>query len=218
VLAAQFDPYIGQSRAEIKIQRDGIAAAKKGDYVAARNYFDEAIRQDPKSWSAYYYRARVDYLEHKWQQTIEDATEALRLNSSFAGSAVCRANANAKLGRYDAALAEFDHVSELGPFGKQYAEALNGAAWIRSTCADARYRNGVLALEQAAVAGRVTWDRNPNCLDTFAAANAEVGNFDAAIRVEQMALALRQSGELRKKLEQHLAAFREHQPWRENWK
>jgi tetratricopeptide (TPR) repeat protein len=218
VSATGFDPYIGQSRTEIKIQGDGVAAEEKGDYVTARKYFDEAIRQDPKSWTAYYDRATVDYREHKWQQTVEDATEALRLHSSFAASAILRADANAKLGRYDAALAEFDHVSALRIYGKQLAASLNGAAWIRATCPDARYRDGQLALRQAAVAGRITWDRNPNFLDTFAAANAEIGNFNAAIHAEEMALALRTSGQLRKDVELHMAAFREHRAWRENSK
>jgi tetratricopeptide (TPR) repeat protein len=216
--AAQFDPYVGQSRGEIKIQRDGVAAAEKGDYATARKYFDEAIRQDLKSWSAYYYRARVDYRERKWQQTIDDATAALRLNSSFAGSAVWRANANLKLGHYGAALQEYDQVIDLGRFGSQYAEALNDSAWIRSTCPDAQYRNGQLALSHAALACRVTWDRNASYLDTLAVANAEVGNFDTAIRVEEMAQSRRQSAEIRKQIEQHMAAFKERRPWRENSK
>lgn len=199
----------------IKIQHDGLAYAKKGDYASARRCFDEAIRVDPKSWSAYYSRARLDYRESKWQQTIEDASAALRFNSSFAGASISRADANGKLGRYDAAVREYDHVISLGRFGSEYAVALNDSAWIRSTCQDARYRNGQLALSQAALACRVTWDRNPKCLDTLAAANAELGNFEAAIRVEQMALALRAPAEDIKEFQQHMASFKQHRPWRD---
>jgi len=173
--ASDFDPYIGQSRGEIRIQDDGATAEMKGDYRTARKYFDQAIRQDPKSWTAYYDRATLDYREHKWQQTVDDATAALRLYSSFPRSAILRADANAKLERYDVALAEFDHVSALPIYGYQLALALNGAAWIRATCPDPRYRDGQLALRQASAAGRITWDRAPSFLDTFAAANAEIG-------------------------------------------
>jgi len=210
------DARSGRSSAAIKLQNEGQALLEKGDYANAFRKFDEAVRLDPTLWAAYYNRAVLNLREHKFQQAIDDATATLRIKSTFARAAVLRAGANAKLGNYDAAIAEFNHVIDLGRFGNGYASALNDSAWLRATCPDARYRNGRLALQQAALACRITWDRNSNCLDTLAAANAELGNFDAAIRVEQMAVALRQSTEGRKKLEQHMAAFKQHQPWREN--
>jgi tetratricopeptide (TPR) repeat protein len=210
-----FDPYIGQSRTVIESQKDAQDRARMGDYATARREFDEAIRSDPKAWSAYYSRACLDFAEHKWQQTIDDATVALRLNSSFSKSAILRADANAKLGHYDAAIREIDHVIALGRLGNARARALNESAWLRSTCPDAQYRNGQLAVSHAAMACRVTWDRNASYLDTLATANAETGNFETAIRIEETALSRRQSSAMRKHHEQHLAAFKSHQPWRE---
>ena len=69
-----------------------------------------------------------------------------------------------------------------------YAFAYNNLAWVFATAPDAVFRNGNRALELAERA--VELDREAATLDTLAAAYAEVGRFDEAIRTQLQAIAL----------------------------
>src|ERR1700739_1155472 len=104
----------GRSGAAMEIQNEGQELLQKGDLKNARPKFDEAIRIDPTMWAAFHNRAVLNLREKKFKQAIEDATAALRIKSSFTRSALTRAAANAKLGNYDAAVRELDHVVSLG--------------------------------------------------------------------------------------------------------
>jgi len=219
VAAKEIHVYAGRSSAALKLQNDGLTYEEKSDYATARKKFDEAIRLDPTMWPAYFNRATLNMKEHKFGQALEDATTALRGKSTFNESAVLRAMINIKLGDYAAACRDLDTLISLGAKGDAYAQALNGSAWLRATCPDSRFRNGQLALRHATLACRITSDRNPDFLDTLAAANAEEGNFDAAIRIEQKALTLRgtpeESKELHEHMREHMASFKQHRPWRD---
>ena len=67
-------------------------------------------------------------------------------------------------------------------------EYSNNLAWGWATAADPARRDGPKALEFAKKACELTGDQNPLCLDTLAAAYAEVGNFAQAIAVQARAV------------------------------
>jgi tetratricopeptide (TPR) repeat protein len=68
------------------------------------------------------------------------------------------------------------------------AEAHNTLAWFRATCPEAQHRDGKAAVEHAKTACRLTDWKEPNYLDTLAAAYAQLGNFDEAVKWEQKAI------------------------------
>ena len=112
---------------------------------------------------------------------------------------------------YTEALKWYRQAAEQG-----VAEAKNNTAWILATAKDPKMRNGALAirLAQQAVADRADATR----IDTLAAANAEAGRFDIAVREQQRAIELaKQEGalDLVPELESHLALYRRRQPYRE---
>jgi Zn-dependent protease len=67
--------------------------------------------------------------------------------------------------------------------------AHNNLAWLLAVCPIDALRNGPEAVEHATWACNATGWSKPNCLGTLAAAYAEVGDFDQAVRWHRRALA-----------------------------
>ena len=86
-----------------------------------------------------------------------------------------------------------------------------------ATCPDARYRDGAKAVELAQKAVELV--PRAFCLDTLAAAYAEVGKFEDAMTTQEKAIALlkKEEGETERllKLMERLNSYKAHKPWRE---
>ena len=65
---------------------------------------------------------------------------------------------------------------------------LNGLAWLLATCPDPGVRDGKRAVELAKEACKSALGKKGNELDTLAAAYAETGQFEEAVRQQEMAL------------------------------
>ena len=99
--------------------------------------------------------------------------------------------------------------------GSGDATVYNSAAWILSTSKDNSLRDGKRALELARKACELTAWQEPSFIDTLAAAHAETGAFDDAVREQQRALdfpqfSFRNGPGARKRLELYKAG----QPYR----
>jgi tetratricopeptide (TPR) repeat protein len=219
VFAAENHVYAGKNQSARDLQNRGNIEADKGHLDAALRYYNAAIKLDSTLWPAYYNRALVYMQQHKWNLAIQDADVALREKSSFARSEVLRGEANAHLRRYKDALHDYDRVISLRPDNTGHPEALNNAAWIRATCPDASYRNGRLAVHEATSACNLTFWKNPVCIDTLAAAHAETGDFDSAVRFEQKAIDIGKATRIApwdlQRIREHLSLFRRHRPLRD---
>jgi tetratricopeptide (TPR) repeat protein len=201
----------------IMLENYGEKELNKGNLELALNYFDAAIQANPRMWIAYYNRARVFERQRKWELVVRDTTTILQGPKWLMQAGALRGVANGELGRYRAALADFDKVIGFNIQDTASDRALNCRAWLRATCPDAAFRNGPAALQDAKrVAGVMPL---PAVIDTLAAAYAEVGDFDSAVGCEGLAIAaikpsMKNADEERSNLEKHLASFKQHRPWR----
>jgi tetratricopeptide (TPR) repeat protein len=206
---------VGRNKAAMKFWRDAEAQLKKGEVENARRSVDAALRSDPTFWPALYTRAGVFLRQGKPELAIQDCSEALRQHPVFFEAALLRASANAALGRYAESLKEIEHVIAIRPRTTALARALRDRAWLRATCPDPSFRNGRQAIKDATAACRImSWD-DEDMIDTLAAAYAEAGDFDSAVRYEEQALAVKGiTAEDSTRLQNHLALFKQHQPVR----
>jgi tetratricopeptide (TPR) repeat protein len=121
-------------------------------------------------------------------------------------------------GRYDLALADYNQLLSLhnvyrgGPFR---ARLLNDKAWIEATCPDARYRNAKQAIADAQDAVRISSYHSASYLDTLAAAYAESGDFDSAIKTQEKAFAAQTKTDKIVGGDERLALYKQHHPYRE---
>ncbi len=96
------------------------------------------------------------------------------------------------------------------------AHTLNTVAWFHSTAPLAASRNGRAAVQDATKACRYSKWKNPDFIDTLAAAYAETANFGDAVAYEKQAIALETNLKERKGLQEHLALFEKGRPVRED--
>jgi tetratricopeptide (TPR) repeat protein len=92
---------------------------------------------------------------------------------------------------------------------------LNELAWLLATSDDPKVRDGSNAVVFAERAVALTKRKDPEIMDTLAAAYAEAGQFEKAVTVQKEAVALMQDGEQRDDLENHLRLFSARIPYRE---
>jgi tetratricopeptide (TPR) repeat protein len=99
-----------------------------------------------------------------------------------------------------------------------HLQLLNDTSWVLSTSSDGALRNGPEAVRLATHAVDLTQGNEPALLGTLAAANAEIGQFDKAIELEQRAADLaaqKGQADLAKSLLERLAVFKSKTPIRQ---
>jgi tetratricopeptide (TPR) repeat protein len=200
---------------------------KKGDYDKARQLYDVAIARDPTAYGPYVLRALVFMRQKKWDLALQDWNTVIRLKPIFFEATMFRGDINGYLGNYSRALSDYDILLKVLPpsWQEHRAWTLNGRAWIRATCPDAALRNGKQAVADAKGACNIIHWSQSAYIDTLAAAFAETGDFDSAIKFENRAIerALRQeahkSSEERQSAiaacQQHLASYEQNRPYRD---
>ena len=122
-----------------------------------------------------------------------------------------RGDTNLNIGRHAEAIADFGRALKIRP---EEMSLLNNLAWVLATSPEDGLRDGKRAVELATKACELTKYKTPHILSTLAAAFAEDGNFETAIKWSQQAVDL-DDPEHAKQLAKELDSYREGQPWRE---
>jgi tetratricopeptide (TPR) repeat protein len=169
----------------------GLARFDKGELDRAMADFDEAIKLDPESASSYNNRGTVREARKDTEGALADYTAAIKLDPKYARAYTNRGRLREAGKDYVGALADYDEAVRLDPSNPSGHRA---RAWIWATSPDARLRDARTALTSATRACELTQYRDPACLETLAAAEAESGRFANAVKRQAQALALLPQG------------------------
>ncbi len=121
----------------------------------------------------------------EWNKAISSLSEAIRKNPKDHEAWYFRGLCWSKKGNYQNALDDYYQALDLNP---EYSYGYNALAWLLATCPDPDFRDGPKALDLAWEAVDIKADAYN--YDTLAAAQAQMGQFEEAIRNQERAINL----------------------------
>jgi tetratricopeptide (TPR) repeat protein len=176
----------------------GSAWRKLGNLDRAISEYTVGLGADPESTDAYFLRARTFRDKHEFRSALRDADRALELTRADGRPLLIRATVWAAMGRYGRALEDLEVATKMGSEVQRVAAAER--SWIRSTCPDPKIRSGQLAIADARVVLQCPGQTAPMKKEAervsallTAVANAELGDFEAAIVWQRKAIAIYES-------------------------
>jgi carboxyl-terminal processing protease len=155
------------------------------DYIGAVHDFDAAIRLLPETSNFYEQRGAAYLSLHRDEEGLDDLDQAIQFQPGNARAHYLRGLTLYQRGNYEGAKDDLAKAIQLIPTSY---DALNMMGWLLAVCPEARFRDGKQAVIYATEACAITGSKNPALLDTLAAAEAEAGKFEQAIRSENQAL------------------------------
>jgi Flp pilus assembly protein TadD len=165
----------------------GNALLDEGKYAEAGRHFSDVLSIRPNDFHAQSGLALALADEGLTNEAIEAYRAAIAINPHEAKPHYMLAGLLTRQGKFMEAIAEYQMTLQIEP---NHPLALNDLAWLLSTAPDARFRNGTEAVRRAEQACQVTGYEVPLFVGTLAAAYAEAGRFDDAVKTAQQAINL----------------------------
>jgi len=165
----------------------GTALLQTGQIQPAADALEKALELDPKHIDATNNLAFIRYQQGRRDEALAHYKRVVEINPLASEARRNLGYALLRGGRVEEALSNYEKSVELEPDNPR---GLSAFAWILATCPDDAVRNGTRAVELALRANRLTGGRQPMILRTLAATQAEIGQFEEALKTTDLALDL----------------------------
>ena len=185
----------------------------KGCHDAAIRDYTEVIRLDPNQWAILASRGNAWLDKKEYDKAITDFNSALCLSPGNTRIILDRSVAWSRKKEYANAAVDIDDAIQLEPI---IPDAYATKAWLLATCPDKKFRDGKEAVELAKKACESAGGNFPRHWETLAAAYAEAGQFDQAVKWQQMVLADKEAAKAGgQNLRKRLKLYQEQKPYRD---
>ena len=192
----------------------GLALLSQGKVDQAVAHFEKSLSIQPDSPAAHNNLGMALLSQGKVDQAVAHFEKALSIRPNSAEVHNNLGIALLSQGKVDQAIAHYREAIRLNP---NYPQAFDGLARLLAMAPNQKFRDGATAVQMAERANQLTGYRQPEMLDTLAAAYAEAGRFPEAIQASQKALDLAYSAdmiELAKDIESRMRLYQAGRPCR----
>jgi len=164
----------------------GVVLERRGDLARAAAHYERALELDPDFAEAHSNLGNLLLGRGDLAEARRRYEAALRLRPEFAEGHNNLAFVLARSGNHREALTHYRRALSLRP---ALLPAASGLAWILATSADDAVRDGAEALTWAERCAQIAGTPHAACLEAWAAAYAELGDFERAVRLQTEAVA-----------------------------
>lgn len=192
----------------------GMILAEQGQLSEAIKVMKLLLERDPENVSWRMQLGGLYLQDSRPSKAIEIFTKILAEDEGNWLARQARADTLLSIGDHREAIADFEIVVKQQP---ENDSILNNFAWVLATSPKDELRDGKRAIVLATKACEVTDYKKPHILSTLAAAYAETGDFETAIKWSKKAVELGSDDEeVDEQLNNELKSYQEKKPWREH--
>lgn len=184
--------------------------AGSGDFGEAITQLEELKETSPDDVNVALQLALFYNAEKRPRKSVEVYTQIIEEHPDNGLALEGRGDALLSIGKHGRAIADYEKALKLLP---DDPSLFNNLSWVLSTSPIDNLRDGARSVELATKACELTDYKFPHILSTLAAAYAETGDFDTAIKWSKKAVEL--GGDETEQLAKELESYREKKPWRE---
>ena len=190
----------------------GVVLYTQGKYEAAAAHFTEALRLYPGYADAHNNLGTILSRQGRYAEAAAYFAQAVRLDPGNVQAHYNLGTILSQRGNYEAARAQFALAIRPQPSDPN---VYNASAMLMAACPEAKLRDGKGAVKFATRACELTAWKDPLSLNTLAAAQAEAGDFNAAVRWQKTAIELLGDERQKDDFRSRLALYQAKRPYRQ---
>ena len=149
--------------------------------------YDDAIRLEPNNPSLYVARGNEWRRHVKLDLALADYNRAIQIDPNYIHAYICRALITKQRRAFAQAVFELSEIIRMAP---ENDEAHRNSRPDPGHLQRNAVRDGKRAVREATIACELTQWNDPDAVDTLAAAYAETGDYQSAVRWQTKAIAL----------------------------